>query len=245
MRPPPKTNGELRCVAIETSTPALSVAIGTEAGALAEQTFYMNFRHAERLLEAITALLKEAEWKMGEISVLAVSVGPGSFTGIRVGIAAIRGLAQVLEKPVVALSSLEIMACGASHEGREVYPFLDALRGQVFAAGYRIVSKHMGVAPQLLWKPQLMTLQGWEKRIVRRARALGKPTVVVGEQAPMGSPLQSLDGRVLQASPCAQRPRASVLVERAVYEHQKGRSLPYSRVVPLYLRPSFAEERVK
>ncbi len=101
---------------------------------LASHTGSENWRHAESLFEGIEKLLNRAKWPIQSLSGIAVSVGPGSFTGIRIGLAAARALGQSLHIPVVGVSAFEIMAAGATTKADVLSPQIDALRGQIFTA---------------------------------------------------------------------------------------------------------------
>lgn len=92
--------------------------------------------HATRLLPMAAGLLAEAGVSWGEVERIAVGVGPGTFTGLRIGVATARGLAQSLGNELVGVSSLRALAFGAAHEAREVLAVIDARRGEVFVAGY-------------------------------------------------------------------------------------------------------------
>jgi tRNA threonylcarbamoyladenosine biosynthesis protein TsaB len=93
--------------------------------------------HASRLLELVEEALALAGCGWPEVQRLAAGVGPGGFTGLRIGVATARALAQAYELPVVPVSSLAALALGAQREGRLVVPVIDARRGEVFAGAYR------------------------------------------------------------------------------------------------------------
>ena len=126
-----------RYLAIETSSPRLSLAIGDATKSLASYTGAHDWRHAESLFEGIKTLLRRARWTIQSLTGVGVSVGPGSFTGIRIGLAVARALGQALRIPVVGVSSLEIMATGAKTRAEWLSPQVDALRGNVFPGLYQ------------------------------------------------------------------------------------------------------------
>ena len=119
-------NSTHRYLAIETSSPRLSLALGDGQRVLAAYTGRHDWRHAESLFKGIETLLKRKRWPIQTLSGVAVSVGPGSFTGIRIGLAAARALGQGLGIPVVGVSSLEILAAGAKTKARWLVPQIDA-----------------------------------------------------------------------------------------------------------------------
>jgi tRNA threonylcarbamoyladenosine biosynthesis protein TsaB len=100
-------------VAIESAAEAAGVAIADSSGTIAQQTVARGRRHAETIAPAIRACCESAGLKVQDFDAVAVDVGPGLFTGLRVGIATARGLAYALRRPVVAVNSLEVLAAAA------------------------------------------------------------------------------------------------------------------------------------
>lgn len=124
---------------IETATPQVSVAIGGHEGVIGLFEIARGRRHAETLMPAIDFLCTQTGIEIGEIGVVAVDVGPGLFTGMRVGLAAAKALAQALRIPMIGLSSLDLLAFPHRRSDRVVVPVVDARKGEVFYAMYRQV----------------------------------------------------------------------------------------------------------
>ena len=125
----------MNLLAIETATETVGVAVRTDAGAQAELTLTGRRRHVETLAPAIEHLCSGVGLALGDLDVVAVDIGPGLFTGLRVGVATAKGLAQALGIGVIGRTSLEILvraAGAAGHTGR-VLAAVDARRGEVFA----------------------------------------------------------------------------------------------------------------
>ncbi len=126
----------MNIVAIETATEAVGVALCTEDGVRAEVTVAGRRRHVESLAPAMEHLFDQVGLKAADLNAVAVDVGPGLFTGLRVGVSAAKGLAQALGLGVIGLTSLEILtraAVQAGHRGL-VLAVVDARRAEVFAA---------------------------------------------------------------------------------------------------------------
>ncbi len=123
---------------IETATNVVSVAIGGSAGVLGGSWVGAGRGHAERLAPAISNLLDETGVELAEVGVIAVDVGPGLFTGIRVGVATAKSLGQGLGVQVIAVSSLELLAWMAIDAGwrGSVCSVVDARRGEVFVGSF-------------------------------------------------------------------------------------------------------------
>lgn len=124
---------------IETATPQVSVAIGGHEGVIGLLEIARGRRHAETLAPAIEFLCSQTGITLDEIGVIAVDVGPGLFTGMRVGLAAAKAMAQALRIPMIGLSSLDLLAFPHRRSDRVVVPVVDARKGEVFYAMYRQV----------------------------------------------------------------------------------------------------------
>jgi tRNA threonylcarbamoyladenosine biosynthesis protein TsaB len=124
---------------IETATPQISVAIGGHEGVIGLVEIARGRRHAETLVPAIEFLGAQTGITLDELGVIAVDIGPGLFTGMRVGLAAAKALAQALRIPMIGLSSLDLLAFPHRLSDRVVVPIVDARKGEIFSAMYRQV----------------------------------------------------------------------------------------------------------
>lgn len=122
---------------IETSTPQASVAIGSEQGLVASAMVSRGASYNEFLLPAIEFCLKEASLGYRNLGAVAVSLGPGLFSGMRVGVATAKALAQTLSLPMVGLASLDLVAYDVRYSSKTICAVLDARRSEVFYAFYR------------------------------------------------------------------------------------------------------------
>jgi len=127
----------MKILALDTATNSCSVA-ATEDGALsAELTIRKNQTHSKHLMELVHCVLEMAGFGVADLDGLAVTIGPGSFTGLRIGISTIKGLAHALGKPVVGVSTLKALAWQCGQTSYLICPLLDARKGEVYAATYR------------------------------------------------------------------------------------------------------------
>lgn len=124
---------------IESATELVGVAVGSADGPQAAVWVSGRRRHGEALAPAVAHVLEQAGVSLGDLSAIAVDLGPGLFTGLRVGVATAKGLAQGLGVGVVGTSSLEVLAAAAFDAGwdGQVAAVVDARRGEVFVARYR------------------------------------------------------------------------------------------------------------
>ena len=125
-----------RSLAIETSGQIGSVALVDSQTLLAERLFPHGLRHAAEMLSLIDQVCVEHGWKPRDIEQIFVSSGPGSFTGLRIGVTCAKTLAFALNIPVLAVPTLRVLAENAPAEARHVIIVLDAKRGQIFTARY-------------------------------------------------------------------------------------------------------------
>jgi tRNA threonylcarbamoyladenosine biosynthesis protein TsaB len=132
-----------RALAIETATSRCAVAIGTEDGALASATVDGGRRHVETLVPAIRGLLESVEWSLDDLERIAVDIGPGLFTGMRVGIATAQGLALGIGCPVAPVCSLDAVAHPHHPSEAGIAAVIDARRGEVFSALYDGVGRRV------------------------------------------------------------------------------------------------------
>ena len=124
---------------IDTATAQVSVAVGGHEGVLASTQSLRGRQHAEVLTPAIDFTCKQARIDMSEISVVAVDLGPGLFTGLRVGVAAAKAMAYALDVPMIGVSSLDLLAFPVRFTPRLIVAAVDARRGELFYAFYRQV----------------------------------------------------------------------------------------------------------
>lgn len=124
---------------IETATERVSVAIGGHEGVLGMFEVTRGRRHAETLTPAIDFVCRQADVVLDEISVVAVDMGPGLFTGMRVGLASAKAIAQALRIPMIAISSLDLLAYPLRRTDKVIAAVIDARKGEIFYALYRQV----------------------------------------------------------------------------------------------------------
>lgn len=122
---------------VTTATQQVGCAIGGHEGVLASAHSARGKRHAETLVPSIDFVRRQARIELSEISVVAVDIGPGLFTGLRVGIATAKAMAHALRVPMIGISSLDLLAWPVRHTTREIVAVVDARRGEVFHARYR------------------------------------------------------------------------------------------------------------
>ena len=224
----------MNLLAIETSSPTLSVAIKRSGAKLRRATVQGYMKHAENLLPVIDRLLKKEKLKIGEIDAFLISRGPGSFTGLRIGFATLKGFLATHPKPCYGASSLDVIAAGIKPKnvpnGSEILTVcLDARRGKLYTRSYRYNRKR------------------W---VALRASRVASVGLMVSE-LPCGSwvigdGVAKLDLKGLGTAPEKSGiPRASTLIELFETESPLLKKLTHPKeFLPTYLRRSEPEERL-
>ena len=217
----------MRVLAVETSTLAGGVALVEGERLVAEYLLDVSVTHSERLLATIDHVLCDAGWTPRDVQGLAVAVGPGSFTGLRVGIGTVKGLALALGVPVAAVPTLDAMAAALPWVSLPVCPVLHARRNEVYAAlyrwdgeGVRRESEYLALAPAEL------------------AARLTAPTLLLGDGA---DAVHSPHARHAPRRRRVPSPACVAVLGRA--RLALGETVDAASLMPFYLRPSEAELR--
>ncbi len=127
----------MKILAIDTSTMLGGIAIMDEQGLIAESRLNIRSTHSERLMTEIEHCLKQAGLKISDIDVFAVAIGPGSFTGLRIGLSTVKGFSYATGKPIVSVPTLEALAWNFPYSRYPVCTMLDARKKEVYAALFK------------------------------------------------------------------------------------------------------------
>jgi tRNA threonylcarbamoyladenosine biosynthesis protein TsaB len=223
-------------LAVESATDTAAVALADEDGPLGSLLVARGRRHTETLAPAIEALCRRVGVALADLDLVGVDVGPGLFTGLRVGLGTVKALAFALGLPVATATSLEVLAhalvgSGAA-EGRLLVPVVDARRSEVFSARFRTGPPALvETAPPALWSPAALAAD---------LAAGAEPPVLAGDGARRyASVLGALPGATL-AGPAYGAPPVAALAELCLARGLSGLVHRADRVLPLYLRPADA-----
>ena len=219
---------------IETSTNQTAVALGTDQGILAASMLTGTRGNHELVAPNITHLLRWADVPISSIGGVAVGLGPGLFTGMRVGIATAKTLAQVLNVPIAGLASLDVVAFSVRYARRRICATIDAKRGELFYAFYRPVPG--GVT-------RITDFQvGSAARLTAELEAQPEETMLVGNGALVyRRELEEAGKHVEFASAAYAFPAATALVELAIPRFQREEFDRVYDLKPFYVRKADAE----
>jgi len=217
---------------VDTATPTGSVAVSQGEKLLGEVVLSGPANHTDHLLGNIDGLLRGAGLTVRDMDAFAVVLGPGSFTGLRVGVATVKGLALATGKPVVGISSLAALAWRLPFAALPVCPLLDARKGEVYAALYQWTGEDFSV----LLPPCVLPPERWLERLSGDVLFVGD-----GAQSYRGLIAERLGGRARFAPWPAHTCRASNGLAPALEMLRRGEHLSLEGLVPTYIRPSEAE----
>ena len=166
----------MKLLGIDTSGMVASVAVMEDDILIGEYTLNYKKTHSQTLMPMLDELTKALELDLSTIDAIAVAVGPGSFTGLRIGAAAVKGLAMALDKPVIEISTLEGLAYSCCESEKVVCPILDARRKQTYAAGYEFDT----VAKEVIAQDALAI-----EDFIEKVNAYGKNALFLGDGVPV------------------------------------------------------------
>lgn len=215
-------------LAIETSSRLGSVALWRDGAVVGERTLAQSMNHGALLFSAAQRLQAEANLATSALDLVAVSLGPGSYTGLRIGLTAARTAAFALRKPLLGVPSLDVVAENAPADAGRVAVLLDAKRGQVYACYYeRRAGRLERLTPYHVARPEALELRAG--------------TLVLGDAALVYPAAVARPG-VAVAPPGAWVPRAGVLARMAAQLFAAGERQELHAVEIIYLRRPEAEE---
>jgi tRNA threonylcarbamoyladenosine biosynthesis protein TsaB len=227
----------MRVLALDTTTGAGSVAVTDGDRLVVDVRGNAARSHAERLPADLLAALDRVPMTLADVDVFAVASGPGSFTGLRIGIATMQGLAFVQQKrivPVSVLFALAIAGAATLEEGAVVGAWMDAHRGEVFSALYRVTGAPM-FAPERLVELEPPAV-GDPATIWTRWRRLAEPAAIVGDGAVQYATAIGDSTRAIEPPPLA-----GIIGCVAAVRAARGDSVTPAGVQPLYVRRPDAE----
>lgn len=222
-------------LALESSGLVASAALVSEDRLIGEYTTNFKKTHSQTLLPMMDALLKMTGIDISEIDAFAISGGPGSFTGLRIGSATVKGLAMATGKPVINVPTLEGLACNFFGTDSVICPLMDARRNQTYTALYAYEGdKLVCLSPQKAVKIE---------EILEEVNQLGRKVIFLGDGVPVFkekiAALVTVPWQLAPAHLAAQR--AGAVGVRAITYYKEGKTETAAQHKPEYLRLSQAE----
>jgi len=227
----------MKVLAVETSSAVISVAVVDEQRLLAEYILNQERNHSMKLMPVVELVLEDALLALKDIDVFAVAHGPGSFTGLRIGVATVKGLAQALKRPVVGVPTLDGLAFNLAYVRGLICPIMDARRAQVYTSVYR----WSGNALERLEEYSAMSVE----KLIEVLNKWDEPVHFCGDGifAYRSVIEERMRSRAVFAPPTHALQRASSIAWLALERALAGDTQNYWELQPFYLRKSQAEQR--
>jgi len=227
----------MKVLGIDTSTSCGSVGLIDDGEVISDYLLNIPVTHSERLLGAIELVLREAHCPIGNLDGWAISLGPGSFTGLRIGVSTVKGLAFATEKPVAGVSTLDVLAAQIAPTSHLICPILDARKKEVYTAFYRYEE---GSSLKRQSDYQAIQPEGLVKKIKEQTIFLGD-----GVKTYRNFLLNSLPSLAIFPPAPLHICHGSMVAKLGVELLKKGKHLDLPTFAPIYIRPSEAEVKWK
>jgi tRNA threonylcarbamoyladenosine biosynthesis protein TsaB len=228
---------------IDSATPVAGVALWQDGKILRED--FVNFKktHSETLMPMVDQVLSQCEKRLEEVTALAVTLGPGSFTGLRIGLAAVKGLSLAASIPVVGVSTLDVMAHNFAFSNALVCPLLDARKQEVYTAFYDVrQAMPSKLGEEIACSPS--DFVGRARRVCEESRF--EKIILLGDGVyPYQSDFtEQLGEQAMLAPSHLMLPRAAALADLAAVRAAKADFDDGMALRPVYIRLSEAEYRL-
>ncbi len=220
----------MRILALETSGAGGTVAVAEGASLIAEVPLPGQRRSTQTLAPTIHSLLAGAGWKPADVELIGVSIGPGSFTGLRLGVATAKLFAYATGAAVLAVDTLRVIAAQAEPKSGELQTLLDAGRGELLVGHFRFATDGM---PNSVAPTRLVATDDWLAEPLHPVMLTGSGLRAIADRLP---PQAIITPQELW------EPRASTVAQLALHDHSHGRADDIWTLVPVYYRRSAAEE---
>lgn len=227
----------MKILSIESATKTLSVALAEENKILALATSDNKATHSETLLPLIEQMLAERNESLSEVDAIAVSNGPGSFTGLRIGVTTAKGLGLALDRPVIAVPTLDAMAYNfVSEEGALICPMIDARRNQIFTGAYKTDGSNI----RAVMNSRALDID----ELIEEIRNLQEEKIIFlgdGAEFHRDKLVEAFGDAAIVASGEKAHPSAGSVALLGEAMMKLGEAMSADDVVPTYLRQSQAE----
>lgn len=219
-------------LSVDSSAAPASVCLVEDGKIIAEYYLNAGFTHSQTLMAMAESVLTISGKTASDIELYAVNSGPGSFTGVRIGVSAVKGMAYAADKPCVAVSTLESMAYNAFGNSCIVCACMDARRQQVYNALFRVSGEHI----ERLTDDRAISIEA----LLDELSAYEEKVLLIGDGAELIAKSAQADHIVL-APPHIRYQRASSVAQAALEKYNRGEVLSPAALMPTYLRLSQAE----
>ena len=225
----------MKILAIDTSSKFLNIALGENDFIVIEESHLLDRQHSALLVPKVKELLEKCNSSIGDIDAFVVGLGPGSFTGLRIGVSSIKGFGIATKKPCIGVASIDALAMNAGGEKATIVPVIDAKRKQVYSAIYKRKNGSISKASGYF----LLTVDVLMKKIKGPAVFLGDGIDLYKEK------MRRLDRNAIFLDGEYWYPKASSLIKLGFKNIKRRRKQDLSRLKPLYIYSKYCQVRTK
>lgn len=231
----------MNVIGIETSGNIGGIAVCKDRNIIAAKDLESGMLHGRELVPAIKDIVSHLGWKFGDIDLIAVDVGPGSYTGLRIGVTCAKTITYALNKPIIDVSAFDVIIENYAMDSLPVCPVLDARRNHVYACIYETIPGHFNQGLEVIQKKKIsgfMVIQP-EKLL----SILPRPVVVFGDGVSAYKDIfHQKDIFIDEEEKAIPKSRHVALLGEIAYE--SGRRCETDKLLPLYLRQAAALEKL-
>ena len=233
----------MKILAIDSSSLTASVAIVEDDITIAEYTVNYKKTHSQTLLPMLQEIVKMTEQDLSTVDAIAVAAGPGSFTGLRIGSATVKGLAQALNKPVISVPTVDGLAGNLYGTDKVVCPIMDARRNQIYTGLYEFIKENDGYKMNCIVNQCAVDIM----EIIEKINEIGREVIFLGDGVPVFKDVigENLCVPYSFAPNTCNRQRASVIGWMGAQLFSQGKTEDAASHAPEYLRLSQAERERK
>ena len=224
----------MNILAIDTATQVAGVALLNEKKLISEYLIDYKLKHSKKLIHSLNYLLENVEMNYSDIDYFAIAIGPGSFTGLRIGLASVKALAQATQKQIIPVSTLEALAYNISYSSGIVCPLLDARRNQVYSALFK--TNNSGKVERLT-PDKALSIQD----LLIQLKEYNNPVFFLGDGAEKFKNQLLIKENYQIVKSYLRLSQAASIGYYALENIDKAQD--YQVIEPSYLRPSYAEEK--
>lgn len=226
----------MKILAVDTSTVMTTCAVLDGDQLIGEYALSQSMHHSEKLVPMVKEVLDRLDLGIKDMDLFATTIGPGSFTGLRIALATIKGFAHLYDKPVVGISTMEALAFNLPYNDI-VVPMIDARRNRVYTGIYRWQGENL----ETILKPDALEIEDIMEQLDPYENV-----IVNGDGSMLYKELikERLGNRVKFSKPGDTMPRAASVCEIAKMRYEQNQIDDYFSLTPDYLRPSQAERQL-
>lgn len=223
----------MKILGIDTSSKFLNIALSEDEDIMKEESHLVDRNQASQLTPILKEFLQKSKTPVKRIGAFVIGLGPGSFTGLRIGVSAVKGFGIATGKPCIGVASIDAIACNAVENNKDIIPIIDAKRGQVYAAIYRRKAGRVKRLSDYMLLPVAELL----KKIKREPVFLGDGVSLYREK------ILSADKKAIFLEEKYWYPGAGNIIRLGFSRIKKAKKPGLDKLTPLYLYPDDCQVR--